>query len=52
MYNEEKGKGKDKEKCCEGEAKGEQIKKLNDGLLTSQQIDKWSVCMVWTQMTS
>ena len=30
MYNEGEGKGKDKGKRCEGEAKGEQIEELND----------------------
>ena len=33
MYNEREGKGKHKGKCCEGEAKGEQIEKLNDDRL-------------------
>ena len=96
MYNEGENKGKDEKKCCEREAKGEQVEKLNDerlyevfrwkgeltssvqftdgqsedhpvyswgfiyistictyvALLTSQQIDKWSVHMVRAQMTS
>ena len=30
MYNEREGKGKDKGKRCEGEAKGEQVEELND----------------------
>ena len=30
MYNQGKHECKDKGKCCEGEAKGEQIWKLND----------------------
>ena len=96
MYNERQDEGKHEGKCCEGEAKGEQIEVLNVGrlyevfrwkgkltssvqftdgqsedrpvysggfiyistvctyvaLLTSQQIDKWSVRMVRAQMTS
>ena len=31
MYNEREGKGKDKGKRCEGEAKGEQVEELNGG---------------------
>ena len=30
MYNKREGKGKDEGKHCKGEAKGEQVKKLND----------------------
>ena len=30
MYNEREGKGKDKGKHCKGEAKGEQVKELNN----------------------
>ena len=33
MYNEGENKGKHEGKCCEGEAKGEQIRELNDGRL-------------------
>ena len=31
MYNKRENKGKDEGKCCEEEAKGEQVKELNDG---------------------
>ena len=30
MYNERESKGKNKGKCCKGEAKGKQVKELND----------------------
>jgi hypothetical protein len=33
VYNEGENKGKHEGKCCEGEAKGEQIRELNDGRL-------------------
>ena len=31
MYNEGEDEGKHEGKCCEGEAKGEQIEELNGG---------------------
>ena len=30
VYNEGENKGKDEKKCCEREAKGEQVEKLNN----------------------
>jgi hypothetical protein len=52
VYNEREGERKDKGKCCEGEAKGEQVEELNDEgcmrYLDGRGIDQLCTVHRWT----